>query len=191
MSPRFSLARLQQGQDRQAGLGHDQEDHIPFDAQVALGMTAIMNPAISKDGETVLLPRFGILEHLSAIERRRVTMIIGVRVLFRAMSEYSKLSRYDLLATRLEVAENPCARTPRSIWAPAPRNRPNDRSGTYRTSFNQLGSDSFDGSTDHAAVRVTGRPALLSAKSRSSASSDRVLTTSAASIQPRRACVTP
>ncbi|WP_342239445.1 long-chain-fatty-acid--CoA ligase [Inquilinus sp. OTU3971] len=68
------------------------------------GMTAIMNLAISIGGEMVLLPRFKIREFLSALERRRVTMIVGVPALFRAMNEYSKLSRYDLSSLKLGVS---------------------------------------------------------------------------------------
>ncbi|MCW3477219.1 AMP-binding protein [Limobrevibacterium gyesilva] len=51
------------------------------------GMTAVMNLAVALGGELVILPRFRPVETLRTIERRRVTILVGVPALFHALTE--------------------------------------------------------------------------------------------------------
>jgi long-chain acyl-CoA synthetase len=75
---------------------------IPFSH--SFGMTAVMNFAISLGGELVIFPRFELKEMLRAIERERVTILVGVPTLFRAISEYRGLSAYDLSSLKICIS---------------------------------------------------------------------------------------
>lgn len=70
----------------------------------SFGMTAIMNLALSLGGEMILLPRFKLRELLRTVERRRVTMIMGVPTLFHAINEHRRLSRCDLSSLKVAVS---------------------------------------------------------------------------------------
>jgi long-chain acyl-CoA synthetase len=70
----------------------------------AFGMTAVMNLAISLGGEMILLPRLKMKELLGAIERHRVTIMIGVPTLYHAINEYPGRSRYDLSSLQVAVS---------------------------------------------------------------------------------------
>jgi long-chain acyl-CoA synthetase len=67
---------------------------LPFSH--CFGMTAVMNFAVSLGGELVIFPRFDLKQVLRAIERKRVTMLVGVPTLFHAINECPDISRCDL-----------------------------------------------------------------------------------------------
>jgi long-chain acyl-CoA synthetase len=75
---------------------------IPFSH--SFGMTAVMNFAISLGGELVILPRFDLVQLLRTIERRRVTILVGVPSLFRAISRGSDIGRYDLSSLKICIS---------------------------------------------------------------------------------------
>lgn len=75
---------------------------LPFSH--SFGMTAVMNFALSLSAELVILPRFDLTEMLDTIDRRRVTMLIGVPTLFHAINEFPKLARYDLSSLKVAVS---------------------------------------------------------------------------------------
>ena len=75
---------------------------LPFSH--SFGMTAVMNFALSLSAEMVILPRFDLTEMLDTIDRRRVTMLIGVPTLFHAINEFPELSRYALSSLRVAVS---------------------------------------------------------------------------------------
>ncbi len=58
---------------------------LPFSH--CFGMTAVMNFAVALGSELVILPRFRPVEVLRVIERRRITLLIGVPALFQALLE--------------------------------------------------------------------------------------------------------
>lgn len=68
------------------------------------GMTAVMNFAVAIGSELVILPRFRPEEALRTIERRRVTMLIGVPALFHALMECPAMARTDLSALKVCVS---------------------------------------------------------------------------------------
>ncbi|HEU5303236.1 MAG TPA: long-chain fatty acid--CoA ligase [Gemmatimonadales bacterium] len=70
----------------------------------SFGMTGVMNFAVSLGGELVILPRFDPQETLRAIARKRVTMLIGVPTLFRALTECPAIARYDLSSLKISVS---------------------------------------------------------------------------------------
>lgn len=75
---------------------------LPFSH--SFGMTAVMNFALSLSSEMVILPRFDLAEMLETIERRRVTMLIGVPTLFHAINDFPKLAKYDLSSLKVAVS---------------------------------------------------------------------------------------
>lgn len=75
---------------------------IPFSH--SFGMTAVMNFAISLGGELIILPRFDLEQVLGAIERRRVTILVGVPSLFRAISQCPDIGRYDLSSLKICIS---------------------------------------------------------------------------------------
>lgn len=70
----------------------------------AFGMTAVMNFAVALGGELVILPRFRPAEALRAIERRHVTMLVGVPALFHALAECPAIKRTDLSSLKVCVS---------------------------------------------------------------------------------------
>jgi long-chain acyl-CoA synthetase len=75
---------------------------IPFSH--SFGMTAVMNFAVSLGGELVILPRFDLKRLLRAIEHERVTILVGVPALFRAIVEGLQVRRYDLSSLKICIS---------------------------------------------------------------------------------------
>jgi long-chain acyl-CoA synthetase len=75
---------------------------IPFSH--SFGMTAVMNFAVSLGGELVIFPRFDLKQVLRAIERKRVTILVGVPTLFRAINDSSGVGRYDLSSLKICIS---------------------------------------------------------------------------------------
>ena len=75
---------------------------IPFSH--SFGMTAVMNFAISLGGELVLFPRFDLKQTLRAIERKRVTIFVGVPTLFQAINQCPEVKRYDLSSLKICIS---------------------------------------------------------------------------------------
>jgi long-chain acyl-CoA synthetase len=75
---------------------------IPFSH--SFGMTAVMNFAISLGGELVMFPRFELRRMLRAIERKRVTILIGVPTLFHAINQSPEIKRYDLSSLKICIS---------------------------------------------------------------------------------------
>jgi long-chain acyl-CoA synthetase len=75
---------------------------IPFSH--SFGMTAVMNFAISLGGELVIFPRFDLKQMLRAIERKRVTIFVGVPTLFQAINQCSDVSHYDLSSLKICIS---------------------------------------------------------------------------------------
>lgn len=68
------------------------------------GMTAVMNFAIALGGELVILPRFRPAEVLRSIERRRITLLVGVPALFRALLDCPEAERTDFSSLKVGVS---------------------------------------------------------------------------------------
>jgi len=89
------FTRAEPGQERLLAI-------IPFSH--SFGMTAVMNFATSLGGELVILPRFDLKQTLQAIERKRVTILIGVPTLFQAINQYPGIKRYDLSSLKICIS---------------------------------------------------------------------------------------
>ena len=68
------------------------------------GMTAVMNFAVALRGELVILPRFRPAETLRTIEQRRITLLIGVPALFRALLDCPMAKRTDFSSLKVCVS---------------------------------------------------------------------------------------
>ena len=75
---------------------------IPFSH--SFGMTAVMNFAASLGGELVIFPHFDLKQTLRAIERKRVTIFVGVPTLFQAINQCSDVSRYYLSSLKICIS---------------------------------------------------------------------------------------
>lgn len=75
---------------------------VPFSH--SFGMTAVMNLAVSLGGELVIFPRFKLKQMLRAIERKRITMLVGVPTLFQAINQCAELKRYDLSSLKVCIS---------------------------------------------------------------------------------------
>jgi long-chain acyl-CoA synthetase len=75
---------------------------IPFSH--SFGMTAVMNFASSLGGELVIFPRFDLKGTLRAIARRRVTILVGVPTLFKAINQCPEIKRYDLSSLKICIS---------------------------------------------------------------------------------------
>ena len=89
------FTRAEPGQERLLAI-------IPFSH--SFGMTAVMNFATSLGGELVILPGFDLKQTLQAIERKRVTILIGVPTLFQAINQYPDIKRYDLSSLKICIS---------------------------------------------------------------------------------------
>jgi long-chain acyl-CoA synthetase len=69
----------------------------------AFGMTAVMNFAVALGGELIILPRFRPAEALRAIERRRITLLVGVPALFQALLDSPSARRTDFSSLKVGV----------------------------------------------------------------------------------------
>ncbi|HZV21210.1 MAG TPA: AMP-binding protein, partial [Hyphomicrobiales bacterium] len=67
---------------------------IPFFHVFA--MTCLMNFAISKGGQMILLPRFELKQALETIKKTRPTIMAGVPTLFNALAKAPDIKNYDL-----------------------------------------------------------------------------------------------
>ncbi len=83
---------------------------IPFSH--SFGMTAVMNFAASLGGELVIFPRFDLKQTLRAIERKRVTIFVGVPTLFQAINQCPELNRYDLSSLKICISGGDSLRRP-------------------------------------------------------------------------------
>jgi long-chain acyl-CoA synthetase len=89
------FTRAEPGRERLLAIG-------PFSH--SFGMTAVMNFAISLGGELVIFPQFDLKPMLRAIERKRVTMLVGVPTLFGAINQHPQVQRYDLSSLKICVS---------------------------------------------------------------------------------------
>jgi long-chain acyl-CoA synthetase len=89
------FTRAEPGQERLLAI-------IPFSH--SFGMTAVMNFATSLGGELVILPHFDLKQTLQAIERKRVTILVGVPTLFQAIIQYPDIKRYDLSSLKICIS---------------------------------------------------------------------------------------
>lgn len=70
----------------------------------SFGMTAVLNFAVALGGELVILPRFRPAEALRVIERRNITMLIGVPAMFQALADCPAIARADLSSLKVCVS---------------------------------------------------------------------------------------
>jgi len=89
------FTRAEPGQERLLAI-------IPFSH--SFGMTAVMNFATSLGGELIILPRFNLKQTLQAIERKRMTILVGVPTLFQAINQYPDIERYDLSSLKIYIS---------------------------------------------------------------------------------------
>jgi long-chain acyl-CoA synthetase len=75
---------------------------IPFSH--SFGMTAVMTFAASLGGELIIFPRFDLKQVLQAIEHKRITILVGVPTLFRAINECLEVGRYDLSSLKICIS---------------------------------------------------------------------------------------
>lgn len=68
------------------------------------GMTAVMTFAVSLRAELIVLPRFNLKEALQAIERKRVTLLVGVPTLFHAINQCPDIARYDFSSLKICIS---------------------------------------------------------------------------------------
>ncbi len=68
------------------------------------GMGAVMNFAVALGAELVILPRFRPAEALRAIERARVTILVGVPALFQALADCAAAERTDFSSLKVSVS---------------------------------------------------------------------------------------
>ena len=59
-------------------------------------MTVVMNFAVAKAAQMIIMPRFALADALKLIDETKPTAMPGVPTLFNAMLNYSELKRYDL-----------------------------------------------------------------------------------------------
>jgi len=64
-------------------------------------MTVVMNLAIAKAAEIVVMPRFNLDDCLTLIDRVKPTVMPGVPTLFGAIVNHSKLAEHDLSSLRI------------------------------------------------------------------------------------------
>lgn len=67
-------------------------------------MTAVMNFAVVKAAQMILMPRFDLDEAMKLIRRTRPTIMAGVPTLFNAMRNYPKLREGDLASLRFCIS---------------------------------------------------------------------------------------
>ncbi|MEW6324394.1 MAG: long-chain fatty acid--CoA ligase [Nitrospirota bacterium] len=68
------------------------------------GMSSCMNLAVKIGAMLVLLPKFKTDEVLSAIQKRRVTIFMGVQAMYVAINNHPKVSRCDLSSVRICIS---------------------------------------------------------------------------------------
>ena len=65
------------------------------------GLSTCQNLAVATGCEIVLLPRFHADEVVKAIQKHRVTILSGVPMMFSMITDFPKISRYDLHSIRV------------------------------------------------------------------------------------------
>jgi long-chain acyl-CoA synthetase len=70
----------------------------------SFGMTAVMNLAVALGGELVILPRFQPRQALRAIAHHRITMLVGVPAMFRALVECRAIAHTDFSSLKVCVS---------------------------------------------------------------------------------------
>lgn len=68
------------------------------------GMTAVMTFAASLRAELIILPRFNLKEALHAIERKHVTLLVGVPTLFHAINRCPDIARHDFSSLKICIS---------------------------------------------------------------------------------------
>ncbi len=68
------------------------------------GMSTCMNLAIKIGAHLVLLPKFKTDEVLTAIQKNRATIFMGVQAMYVAINNHPKVSRYDLSSIRICIS---------------------------------------------------------------------------------------
>ena len=67
-------------------------------------MTVVMNSAIARKSEMILMPRFVLDDALKLISKTKPTVMPGVPTLFNAMLEHPKLSSFDLSSLKFCIS---------------------------------------------------------------------------------------
>jgi len=67
-------------------------------------MTVVMNLAVAKAAEIVIMPRFGLDDCLKLIDRERPTLMPGVPTLFGAIVNHARLADHDLSSLKLCIS---------------------------------------------------------------------------------------
>ena len=68
------------------------------------GMTAVMNLGLMSGAEIHLLPRFKVAETLAAIDKEKLTVMMGVPTIYSAINAYRERKNYDLSSLRYCVS---------------------------------------------------------------------------------------
>ncbi|MGA7326851.1 MAG: long-chain fatty acid--CoA ligase [Rhodomicrobium sp.] len=75
---------------------------IPFFHSLA--MTGLMNFAMSKAGQMIMLPRFELKQALNLIDRTKPTIMAGVPTLFNAMAKAPDIAKHDLTSLKFCIS---------------------------------------------------------------------------------------
>jgi len=68
------------------------------------GMTGVMNLALAQGSEILLLPRFKVTETLTAIDKEKPTVFLGVPTIYSAINEHKELDNYDLSSLKFCIS---------------------------------------------------------------------------------------
>ena len=68
------------------------------------GMTAVMNVGLSCGAELLLLPRFKVTEALSAIDREKPSVLMGVPTMYSAINSFRECDNYDLSSLKFGIS---------------------------------------------------------------------------------------
>jgi long-chain acyl-CoA synthetase len=70
----------------------------------SFAMTTVMNLAIATASEMVLVPRFELDQVLDVIDKRKITLMMGVPTIFTAINNCDNLDDYDLTSLRFCIS---------------------------------------------------------------------------------------
>ena len=68
------------------------------------GMTVVMNVSLYCGAEVILHPRFKVSEVLTAIEKRKVTVMFGVPTMYSAINAHKEIEKFDLSSLRFCIS---------------------------------------------------------------------------------------
>lgn len=68
------------------------------------GMTVVMNVSLYCGAEIILHPRFKVSEVLTAIEKRKVTVMFGVPTMYSAINAHKEVEKFDLSSLRFCIS---------------------------------------------------------------------------------------